>query len=301
VRLDRVDAELRRKEDAAKRSELTPVFDRGKVDQGTLARLLEILIDASKAEQDRESNLNTRAAVVATVAGLIVAVSGGVAKSVFEPKGWTDWTRWATTGLFVAALFVVAVAMVIAVFCVLRPAPGAHTSGKDEDRCPPGTKNFLGETLVELRRLGFQDKLLEADRDRLDLMFVDRCLRTLPEWHFRNRLKARWLRRSWVFLAVGIVLIAGAAFFLLAHLVGATGSLTEDPSTELPLWFLLAVVAGCALLSFAAIHWDWVRAGGRETMAESKLLEDEIEELVGFLPNSPLPRSQRGDGRLRAG
>jgi len=153
-------------------------YDCNGLQAADIARTVAFVGDVAKAEQERETNLNARGAAVATVAGLIVSVSSVVAKSVLAIKDWSDWTKIVAVTLFVLALFAVVMAMVIAVGFVLRPRRG------------PTTKNFLGETLVELWLTEHAAELVRANKDRLSLLFLDRSMRTLPEWHFRNREKA---------------------------------------------------------------------------------------------------------------
>ena len=239
-----------------------------------LERTVVFVGDVAKSEQDRETNLNTRGATIATVAGLIVAVSSAVAKSVFGIAEWSDWTKIAAVALFLMALFAVAASMVIAVFFVLRPRRGSRT------------KNFLGETLADLWIGNQANKLVTANRHRLDLLFLDRSMRTLPEWHFRNREKARWLRRSWMFLTIGMVLIAIAAVLVLARILDVTKASTRGPAEDLTWGWLGVMIAGAFVLAWLAIRFDWLRAG-RDTQARYEV-PDEIKRLATKLQDSPL-------------
>ena len=109
-----VDADLTRAQreahDLAMRALDRPDFrayDRDGLNSEDIAQTVGFVTEVAKAEQDRETNLNTRGAAVATVAGLIVPVSSAVAKPVFDVADWSDWTKIAAVSLFLAALFVV--------------------------------------------------------------------------------------------------------------------------------------------------------------------------------------------------
>lgn len=239
-----VDRELKSKLTDA-RAHDEQIFGRTDLKPESITRTLELAEQVSQQEQDRETNLNTRGAAVATVAGLVVTVSGAVTKSLFTQRPeWTDWTKIVTLGLFVAALFLVASSMFMAVVWVLRPGRGART------------RNYLGETLMGLW-VHEREGLLKANKDRTDLLCLDRALRTVPEWHIRNRQKARWLRRSWMFLLGGVLLIALAAVFLLVHLLGIQGSAgPEGPATKIPTWWEL----GLFVLLLACLAWGALKS-----------------------------------------
>jgi hypothetical protein len=271
-----VDYDLKSAEEEAARvaEGASPAYEAEGLRAGDIERTVVFVGDVAKSEQDRETNLNTRGATIATVAGLIVAVSSAVAKSVFGIEDWSDWTKIAAVALFLKALFAVAASMVIAVFFVLRPRRGART------------KNFLGETLADLWIGNQADKFVTANRHRLDLLFIDRSMRTLPEWHFRNREKARWLRRSWMFLTIGMVLIAIAAVFVLARILEVTDASTRGPAEDLTWGWLGVMLAGAVVLSWLAIRFDWLRAG-RDTQAKYEVPR-EIKRLATKLQDSPL-------------
>jgi hypothetical protein len=252
-----VDRELKRKLQKA-RAHDPKIFDCTGLDPERVKRVLELAEQVGVQEQERETNLNARGAAVATVAGLIVTVSGAVTNSLFPTPGWTDWTKLATLGLFVAALFLVTSSMFMAVAGVLRPGRGART------------KNHLGETLMGLW-LYEDDALLKANRDSVDLLCLDRALRTIPEWHIRNRQKARWLRRSWMFLLGGVLLIALAAVFLLVHLLDVQGSAGPNgPATMVTGWDMGGFLLGVALLAWLALVGDLVIADRREESPADK-------------------------------
>ena len=259
-----------------------------------IAQTVGFVSEVAKAEQDRETNLNVRGAAVATVAGLIVTVSSAVAKSVFGIADWSDWTKIAAVALFLAALFAVAAAMVIAVVAVLRPKRG------------PRTKNFLGETLVGLWLGQHAASLVRADKDRLNLLALDRSMRTLPEWHFRNRGKARWLRRAWMFLTVGIALTALAAVLVLARILEVTTPKAGGPAEDLTWGWIGVMIAGTAVAGWMALHFDWFGAGRSVQGGEQAERDDrdELNLIAQKLPESPLAtahshESQRGSVMLR--
>jgi hypothetical protein len=227
-------------------------LDLGDLDSTDLDRTLEVHIEAGKAEQDRETNLNARGATVAAVAGIAVAISSAVAKSVAQTPRWTDLWKILSLALFVAALFWVASAMMMAVMGVLRPTRGS------------GTKNFLGETLISLAREDHGKSVVLANKDRLNLIFLECCMRTLPAWHYRNRRKARWLRRAWVLLAAGTAALAIAAILVLARVIKVIDADPDGPATRIEWWHIVAFVSLVAVGTWIAVAKDFLLAARRE-------------------------------------
>jgi hypothetical protein len=111
-------------------------------------------------------------------------------------------------------------------------------------------------------------------------------MRTLPEWHFRNREKARWLRRSWVLLTVGMVFIAIAAVFVLARILKVTAPAADGPASHLTWGWLGAMIGGAGLLTWAAIRFDWLGAG-RDDQPTYEVPE-EIATIAKRLGDSPV-------------
>jgi hypothetical protein len=240
---------------------------------------LELAEAVAKAETERETNLNTRGAAVATVAGIILPVAAAVAKPVFAtPSTWTGFRRNLMEWLFLAALVFVASAMVMAVVMVLRPMRGGRT------------KNAVGAAVVNVWRQDRGDIALTAAADtQLQVFRLDRLLRAIPTWHYRNRSKARWLRRAWMVLMYGVILIAAAGVLILAELrLPAKGE--EDkavqseitwseirvgiPLTVIVVWFLLR-----SDLVFARRR-SW-RPGAEKK--ERQQAREEAKEIVGLL------------------
>jgi hypothetical protein len=248
-----------------------------------IAQTAGFVNEVAKAEQERETNLNARGTAVAAVAGLIVTVSSAIAKPVFDIAEWSDWTKIAAVGLFLAALFAVSAAMVIAVVAVLRPKRG------------PRTKNFLGETLVNLWLGEHAAGLVRADKDRLSLLAIDRSMRTLPEWHFRNRAKARWLRRAWMLLSVGIVLIALVAVLVLARVLDITPQRAGGPAEDLTWGWIGVMLAGTVVAAWMALHFDWLGAGrGERDAAQAERDREELARIAEKLPASPVAGATLG-------
>jgi hypothetical protein len=167
----------------------------------------------------------------------------------------------------------VATSMAASVYFVLRPSRGART------------KNFMGEMMANLwlGRLG--QAVMGADRHALDLLVVESSMRTLPGWHFRNRAKARWLRRSWMLLAVGMVSIAISAVFVLARILQVTAPDAEGPADRLTWGSLLIVIAFSTVLVWASIRFDWLRAArGEKSQYE---IPKEIAEIATRLGQAP--------------
>ncbi len=216
-------------------------------DPENLQRALDVHIDASAAEQERGANLNTRAATVAAVTGIVVALTSAIAKPLFETKQWTDVTKIISLALFVAALFLVATAMGMVVWGVLRPKRGTTA------------KNFLSETLIYLADRD-PTKVVNADKDRLNLVFLHCCMRTLPAWHLRNRRKAVWLRRSWVLLGTGTILLASLAVLVLAREAEIITPKEGGPAEDLTWWQPLAYIALLSVSTWIVVKADLLRA-----------------------------------------
>jgi hypothetical protein len=155
-------------------------------------------------------------------------------------------------------------------------------------------RTVLGETLVRLWTGEHAADLVHADKDRLNLLSLDRSMRTLPEWHFRNREKARWLRRSWMFLTVGIVLIAVAAVLVLARTLNVTPPEDHGPANDLTWGWIGAMIGVSALLAGIAVSFDWLGAGRavdprNENEREAERLESaELGRIAEMLRKSPL-------------
>jgi hypothetical protein len=244
---------------------------------------LELAKAIAKAETERETNLNTRGAAVAVVAGLIVSIATAVAKSVFATRtDWTGLTRDATEYLFLATLVFVASAMVMAVVGVLRPARGGRT------------KNAVAEAVVNVWRQQDGDVALAAGTAwRIEVFWLDRLLRAIPTWHYRNRSKARWLRRAWMFLMLGIILIGSSGVFLLAELRLPAGE--EESSTvesEIAWVEILGVIALAFVVVWLLLVFDLVgarrRPFGRAEQEEREDAEEEARKIVRllFVPSS---------------
>ena len=88
-----------------KNYDVKEIFALTDLDEDSVEEALALVEDVAKAEVDRETNLNTRATAVASVASVIVALPGAVAKTVFESETWIDWMEVAAVGLFGLALF----------------------------------------------------------------------------------------------------------------------------------------------------------------------------------------------------
>jgi hypothetical protein len=172
-----------------------------------LEKIVELLRGAAQTEFEREQNLNTRAATVAAVAGLIVTASAAVGKSVFGTEtGGT--VPLETLAFFLVGLVAVVAAMIMVVFGVLRPKQA------------PTRQMFFTDTLVGVwTLLRGPSAVLRAKPECMYVVLADRLLRTLAVWSVRNREKARWLRRAWVFLAFGVALIGVAGLLVLSKVL----------------------------------------------------------------------------------
>jgi hypothetical protein len=205
----------------------------------------------ANAETERETNLNTRGAAVATVAGILLTVATAVAKPVFAtPNPWTGFSRNVMEWLFLAALVFVASAMVMAVVMVLRPGRGVRT-------------NAVGAAFVNVWLEERGDIALAAAADtQIQVFQLDRLLRAMPTWHYRNRSKARWLRRAWMVLMFGIILIAAAGVFILARLRLPAERQQAVPS-EIAGGEIAVVIALTVFVVWLLVRFDLVAARRR--------------------------------------
>jgi uncharacterized protein len=192
-----------------------------------------------QAETDRETNLNARGTTLAAVAGLIVTVGGAIAKDVFE--GGDGGMDKAAYVFFLLALTFLAASVLIVVMLVLRPRRAA---GVEETR-------WLAAKVINAPT----DRWLATKHAvEIDGLALTASLDTLGPWHEGNRRKAKWLRFSFLILAVGILLAAISTFFAVAG---------EAPISTM--WSLLAVSLGAAVLALVAIfvrneYWNRIRA-----------------------------------------
>jgi predicted small metal-binding protein len=115
-------------------------------------------------------------------------------------------------------------------------------------------------------------------------------MRTVPGWHIRNRSKSRWLRRAWLFLLFGVILLGTAAILLLLHLleIPEAGGKEGPATTLISEWTIGGFIAGIALLSWLAVVTDWPLFAGRRDdeqkrndSAESKEIDDILQALSG--------------------
>jgi hypothetical protein len=178
----------------------------------SIDELVSLVQRVLQAENDRETSLNSRGAAITAVAGIIVSLSGVIADLVLGSTSPNQANRALTGGeksvavcIFIAALALLIVAIAIAVLGVLRPGRGKTT------------RVFLGDALVRMLVADINLSFVRAHPTRLKLLYVDRVLRALPHWHFRNRRKARWLRRAYVILGLGITLIAASVAFAVSR------------------------------------------------------------------------------------
>ena len=121
---------------------------------------------------------------------------------------WDDLTKLTAVALFGVALFCLTLSICFTVLKVLRPTRG------------PRTKHFLGETVADIWAAATCVSCWPPPGTSCGYCASIAQSGTVPEWHVRNRQKARWLRRAWVFLALGVVAIAIASVFVVTHTLG---------------------------------------------------------------------------------
>jgi hypothetical protein len=230
---------------------------------GDLQTVVELLRDVAKTEFDREMNLNTRAAAVAAVAGLIVTASGAVGKTVFETTELSGTDRDVAVALIVVGLVALVAAMFMVVMVVLRPKQ-AKTR-----------QTFLTDALVGVWTTGGPSIIVSAQKDRLNEVAADRLLRTIALWSVRNRQKARWLRRAWVFLALGIFLIGIAGLLVVSAVLDYSFAKT------------FAMVALGLAVVWLVLIVDPFQTGRRASEQEEKRRREELETIASRLARQP--------------
>jgi len=225
----------------------------GRTDDGNhndVAAALELVESVAAAETERENNLNARGAAVAAVAGIIVPIATALANPLFttRDKHWAGFPRNLAEYLFIGALVCIVSAMVMAVVGVLRPGRGGQT------------KNAVGEAVVNIwRHNGGYIALAKATGQTIAIFRLDNLLRAIPTWHYRNRSKARWLRRAWMFLMLGIVLIGSVGVIFLTEL---------SPET---IWEESAIAVAVSLIViWSLLRFDLVRAGRPHKQHDNK-------------------------------
>jgi len=208
----------------------------------------------AKAETERENNLNTRGAAVATVAAIVVPVATALANPLFmtEDRDWAGFPRNLAEYLFIGALVCITSSMVMAVVGVLRPGRGGQT------------KNAVGEAVVNVwRQEGGYIALADATDKEIAIFTLDHLVRALPTWHYRNRSKARWLRRAWMFLMLGIGLIGSVGVIFLTELSQET--IWEETA---------GAIAGSLIVIWLLIRFDFVGAGRPHKQGENEELQE---------------------------
>jgi NADH:ubiquinone oxidoreductase subunit 6 (subunit J) len=269
-----VDSDLSSQEERVDIEKPLLLNEAGAASEKSVEAALKLASAVAQAETDRETNLNARGAAVASVAALVVSVFAAVAKSVFATRtDWTGWTRDSAEALFIGALVVVAGAMAMAVIGVLRPTRGGKT------------KNTVGEAVVNVWR---QDRgevtLATAGEKSIGLFWLDRLLLALPAWHYRNRRKVRWLRRAWMFLMLGIILIGVAAVIVLVELrVAQPGEAAAPAQPEITWVEVAGIIAGTLILGWLALVFDLIGAVRPEAEMDRARADSEAKNILEAL------------------
>jgi hypothetical protein len=184
------------------------------------------------------------------VAGIIVPIATALANPLFttQDRHWFGFPRNLAEYLFIGALVCVVSAMVMAVVGVLRPGRGGQT------------KNSVGEAVVNVwRQKGGYIALAKATDKEIAIFRLDHLLRAIPTWHYRNRSKARWLRRAWMFLMLGIVLIGSVGVIFITELSQET--IWEETASA---------VAVSLIVIWLLLRFDLVRAGRPHKQASNE-------------------------------
>jgi hypothetical protein len=152
------------------------------------------------AEESRAESLNGRATGITGFVALVVTAAAALSRVPSGHVGGT--TRGIAVGLFLVAVAGFLVAIVVAMFQVLVPSPGLTVADEEIDRYP--TYAWITRRPVEV----------QGHRMRAGIA-------TLKSERERNDHKARWLKRAYVAVLLGVVCLAGDGLILLHSNAGS--------------------------------------------------------------------------------
>jgi hypothetical protein len=166
----------------------------GEYSSETTTELLNAIRDLIKEETDRGASLNTRGVAVVGFAGVIVSVSGAVAKSILDVD-ISGTQRHLALVLFSLALLAVIGATLIALLGVLRVRDVESFSLQGEGGvkhwCSP---EFSNQTPADMKT-----------------WLLDGWIRILEQRRGQNDGKANWLRVAFFVLAAGALFGAASS------------------------------------------------------------------------------------------
>jgi hypothetical protein len=159
----------------------------------TVAELLSTVRDLQRDEDQRGSSLNARGSGLTGFVGLILSIAAAAvaATGTSAGAGLHHGVRVLTGTLVAAALVILAIAVVVVVARVLSPTQGWSIAMNELERYP--TWEFISQETVMVQGRLMRGFLAALERDRA-----------------RNAMKAKWLRRSYWLVCVGLGLVASA-------------------------------------------------------------------------------------------
>lgn len=160
------------------------------------ADTVESLRDAARglvSDEDRRSDsLNARGTALTGFVGIILSLAAAAGAGFGTNAVALDhWAQTTVAILIAAALALLVGAVGAVVLKVIRPLPGSTISLKDTDRWIEPAFTDLDRVLIDGYLLDGYTQSLRAERDR-------------------NDGKAKWLRRGYVTVCLGLVCVAGA-------------------------------------------------------------------------------------------
>jgi hypothetical protein len=163
------------------------------MNEETVAELLTTVRWLQSDERERASGLNTRASGLTGFVGLILSIAAAAVAATGKGAGagLHHDVRVVTGALVVAALFVLALTIVVVVAKVLVPTPGWSLAISEVRRFP--NWEFIAQDRVKVQGHVMRGLVLALDGDRE-----------------RNAVKAKWLARSYWLVCLGLALVASA-------------------------------------------------------------------------------------------
>jgi len=170
------------------------------VNDETVDSLLEGVQYLITAEESRAESLNGRATGITGFVALVVTAAAALSRVPSGHIGGTTRAIAIATFLIAVAAFLAAISTTI--FEVLVPSPGLTLADEELDRFP--TYEWITRRPVEVH-----GHLMKAG------------IATLKSERERNDRKARWLKRAYVSVLVGVVCLAGDGLMLLYSNAGS--------------------------------------------------------------------------------
>jgi uncharacterized membrane protein SirB2 len=164
------------------------VTSEAKVKPETVDALLDAVGEFLSSEDSREQSFNTRAGGLSGFVGIIISISAAVGKVALD-ENRSHWATAAGGVVFGLAMLALVISLVIAITKVLIPQEGAAIAISDIENYP-NWEYVAGEKYMVQGEI-LRGLVIALARDRQ-----------------RNDAKATALRRAYIALLCGIVLLA---------------------------------------------------------------------------------------------